>query len=219
MKTSRRDHKIVLVYDTAPHFILPFAEMKNNTDTWVWYYFPLWSGPNNNIPPLMMDDFNIEDLVGMQEHPPAFGFTSDANFGRGQYFKNDTLWLANAMDAWYSTLNYTTKFKYMCELSLHILLNSTNPVQVLSPIVNGPMDVVFATVERYEEMILQKRNLIHKLAISFEKHRVYLNIPNSLRNRLNPELWWDTSPSNAISLQGQLILFAPLLIIFLLLNK
>lgn len=167
----------------------------------------------------MMDDFNIEDLVGMQEHPPAFGFTSDANFGRGQYLKNDTLWLTNAMDAWYSTLNYTAKFTYTCELSLHILLNSTHPEEVLIPVVNGPMDVVFATVERYEEMILQKKDLLRKLATAFEKNRVYLNIPDSLRKQLNPEHWWDTTPSIAMRLKWGFIFLIPSSILFHLVNN
>lgn len=207
---ARKDHQVMLVFNSPDDFKDAFNDLTLNNHNWIWYNFPIEKGPNNDDRPVDYDDFYKIHTNNMRQHPLAFGFTSSQNFGKGAYTLTQMQGLVNKTDLWYSKLGYSGQF--MVEIGMHVLLNTTGHSMVMEPVTSSLMSVCFATVEPFQDFIVGKKGEIRAIARFYEKKRIFMNIPETLRNLLAPANWWGNSTSSAS--RGPLMYQLPLYILW-----
>lgn len=214
LRKSRKDHQVMLIFTAPLIFATACPELTINSDDWLWYYFPIEQGPNNKDTPVSISDFDETHTKNMAGHPLAFGFTSDRNFGRGEYLRETMELLIKKTDDWYTKLNYHGQF--MVELSLLIVANTSGPTRVLKELIHREMYVNFATLAKHKDvdLIVRQRGMIQALSNQLGRNRVFLNIPEDLRTMLNPGSWW-ANASIAICHGARKILWYPLPILVL----
>lgn len=215
LRKSRKDHQVMLIFSASLNFTVAYPELTINSDDWLWYYFPIEQGPNNQDTPVSISDFDDTHTKNIAGHPLAFGFTSDRNFGRGEYLRETMEKLIKITDDWYTKLNYHGQF--MVELSLLVVANTSGPTRVLKELIHREMYVNFATLAKHKDvdLIVRQRGMIQALSNQLGRSRVFLNIPEDLRTILNPSSWWPNA-STAVGHSATKILVYPLPILILL---
>lgn len=199
LELLRKDHQIMLVFNTPGDYKDSVKSLTTMRHKWIWLFFPIEQGPFNEAQPIAMNEFSAEELRLMQHFQLAFGFTSDKQFGRGEYLRNRMDSLAGKTDLWYTKLQYGTNF--IVELSMHVLLNTSDHARVLRPFLDRTMFISLVTSSRDEKLILRHKGEMKALARMLGRQRVYLNIPDKLKALLNPEKWFGESESRGGALE------------------
>lgn len=202
---TRRDHQIMLVFNNPIDFKESVKSLTLMRHKWIWLYFPIARGPYSDHTPINLNEFSGDELELMQDFQLSFGFTADHFFGRGEYLHKPIELLANLTDVWYTRLGYTSNF--IVELSMHILLNSSDSARVWRPLLDRTMFVCLATTSRDEKLVVRQKGTMRALAVMLGKDRLYLNVPENVRLLLNPPAWFNKSDSSVGVILGDHSLF------------
>lgn len=214
---SRVDHQLMLVFHSFRDYRDSMHTLSLKQHNWIWLFFPIEQGPNDISDPVSLNEFSNADLEHMRPFQMAFGFTSDLDFGHGEYQLRRMESLANKTDQWYTRLEYRTNF--IVELSMAVTLNTTDKVRILEPLLQKTMFISFVATNKYESFIIKEKGSMHALAKMFEKDRVFLNVPENVRLFLNPVAWFPESFSLGVTHKslvghGGGVLYSILLILF-----
>lgn len=197
IEQNRVDHQLFLVFKSQHDFEHSVSTLVLKQHNWMWLYFPIEQGPYDDQKPVSLSDFSDEELQHMRPYQLAFGLTTDADFGKGEFLRPKIQSLANKLDQWYTRLAYRTDF--IVELSLQVLLNSSDSIQVLTPFKERTMLVSLVATNKYEKLIIRQKGQLSALAKLLGKERVFLNIPEDLKEKLNPAIWFPNSTSLGVT--------------------
>lgn len=194
---NRRDHQVFLIFKSRREYEGSLNALALKQHNWIWLYFPIEQGPNDDQKPVVLSDFTNEELQKMHPYQMAFGLTTDADFGKGEFLRRKMQDLCEKIDEWYTRLEYRTDF--IVELSLNVLLNSSDSIQVLTPIKERTMMVSLVATNKYQKQIIKNKGILSALARLLTKERVFLNIPEDLKEKLNPTKWYPNSTSLGVT--------------------
>lgn len=197
---TRRDHQLMLVFNNPMDFKESVKSLTLMRHKWIWLYFPIARGPFSDATPINLNEFSKAELELMRDFQLAFGFTTDKFFGRGEYLHKPIEHLASLTDVWYTRLEYTTNF--IVELSMHILLNSSDSARVWRPLLDRTMYISLATTSRDEQLVVRHKGTMRALAVMLGKDRLYLNVPDNVRLLLNPPAWFNQSDTSIGAILG-----------------
>lgn len=198
---TRGDRQVMLEFRSLSDYRDALGTLQLFNETWLWFFFPIVKGPNNDREPFKLEELLLDGkkqamIENLQTQRLAFGFTTDKNYGSGEYLREKMEALANAMDEWYTKIGCRDSF--MMELSLHVLLNTNDHARVIRPFLDRTVMVNFVTPNsNHDKMIVQRKGNLKALARMFGKKRVYLNVPRQLRDRLDLNSWFGNSTSAA----------------------
>lgn len=192
---NRKDHQLMLVFNSVADFKDSVHALTLIQHKWIWLNFPIQSGPGSNQTPLNLVEFTDSEVRLMRSFQVSFGFTvADKNFGSGEYTKLELEELANKTDVWFSRLAYRSNF--IVEISMHILLNTTDHARAMRPFYDRTMFISFVTTSRYEDFNMEHKGPMKALAKILGKERLYMNIPENQRLLLNPVSWFTSGLSS-----------------------
>lgn len=195
LQQSRRNHQLMLVFNTVQDYRqAQDALTKMNSINWMWLFFPIVQGPSSEQKPFSLDELTESEVETAKEFKLAFGFTSDSDWGEGSYLYQHFEMMGTMIDDWITQLEYTGNV--MVELSMHSVLNNSNIVRAMAPILKRKSYVCMATTDKYSPLVLKRRAMMETLAKKITKPRLFLNIPENLRMQINPLGWYIVDTSN-----------------------
>lgn len=204
IKKNRIDHQVMLVFKRVSDYQESMNLLILMQHDWIWLHFAIEQGPFDNGVAVNLTDFSTEELKLMTSFQLAFGFTTDTEFGKGEYLREKMEAIAKKTDQWYTRLEYRDNF--IVELSMHVLLNTTDKLLVLTPFTKRTMYVCFATTKRQEPFAGKFKGVMQSVARKLGGDRVYLNIPDTLRTQLNVTNWFPVETSGSGGCNGRRVL-------------